>query len=167
VLAGDITASDSPTDACVIRVDSIGELVWNRTIGGSDVDSAAFITPAKDDGYLVCGFTFSFGEGQRDFWMFSIDDDGNVGSSCTYGDSAFQEAYAVIDAGNGEAVLFGWTDPIGETDLVGKATYEFYIVKLNFMSSGPSIVTITLSVTIFALLVAALVLMLKIRKNKN
>jgi hypothetical protein len=142
-------------------------LVWNRTIGGSDADSAAFITHAKDDGYLVCGFTFSFGEGQRDFWMFSIDDDGNAGSSCTYGDSAFQEAYAVIDAGNGEAVLFGWTDPIGETDLAGKATYEFYIVKLNFLSNGPSIITIVLSVTIFTLLVAALMLMLKLRRNKN
>jgi hypothetical protein len=167
VLAGDVTASDSPTDACITRVDSLGELVWNRTIGGSNADSAAFITPAKDGGYLVCGFTFSFGEGERDFWMFSIDDDGNVGSSCTYGDSAFQEAYAVIDAGNSKAVLFGWTDPIGEPDLVGNATYEFYIVKLNFLSNGPSLLTIALSVTIFALLVAALMLMLKLRRNKN
>jgi hypothetical protein len=167
MLAGDITTSDSPTDACVVRVDSNGAIVWTRTVGGNDADSAAYITQAKDGGYLVCGFTFSFGEGNRDFWLFNINDDGNVGLSCTYGDSAFQEAYSVIDAGESKFVLFGWTDPIGQLDLVGHATYDFYIVKLGVAATGPSTLTIALSVVIFALLVAVLILMFRLRRNKK
>lgn len=167
VLAGDITTADSPTDAYVVRTDSNGALVWTRTLGGNDADSAAYVTQTKDGGYLVCGFTFSFGEGNRDFWLFSISNDGNVGFSYTYGNSAFQEAYSVIEAGDGKYVLFGWTDPIGQPQLVGHATYDFYIVKLGVESSGPSILTICLTVAIFAILMAALALIINLRRYKN
>jgi hypothetical protein len=167
ILAGDVTSDNSPTDACIVRVNSEGKKIWTRTVGGSDADSAAYITQSQDGGYLVCGFTFSYGDGNRDFWLFSISDDGNVSFSCTYGDSAFQEAYAVIESGHGKYVLFGWTDPIGQPEMTGKATYNFYIVKLSAEQAGPSILTIVLSVTIFALLVAALLLMIKLRRNKK
>lgn len=131
VLAGDVTLVDSSTDAFVVRVNSDGTLVWTKAVGGGNYDSASYITQAKDGGYLVCGFTFSWGEGNRDFWLFSISDQGTVGFSCTYGNSAYQEAYSVAEAGDGKYVLFGWTDPIGQQNLVGKATYDYYIVKLS------------------------------------
>ncbi len=167
VLAGDVTSSDSNTDAFVVRVDSSGALVWSRTVGGGDFDSATYITSAKNGGFLVCGFTFSFGEGNRDFWLFSISDDGSVGFSLTYGNSAFQEAYGVIDAGDGQYVMVGWTDPLGQPDLVGKATYDYYIVKLGVSDSTSTSFTLISSVVIFALLVSALVLLILMRKNKK
>lgn len=167
ILAGEATSNNNPTDACIVRVNSDGAEIWTCNIGGSDADSASYITPAQDGGYLVCGFTFSYGGGNRDFWLFSISDDGNVGFSCTYGDSAFQEAYAVAESGHDKYVMFGWTDPIGQPDMVGRAKYDFYVVKLSAEPSGPSVLTIGLSVTIFALLVAALALMIKIRRNKK
>lgn len=167
ILAGDITTDNSPTDACIVRVNSDGTLVWTRSVGGSDADSASYITQAKDGGYLVCGFTFSYGEGNRDFWLFSISDEGNIGFSYTYGNSAYQEAYSVIDAGDGRYVMFGWTDPIGQPDMIGRATYDYYIVKLGAGSTGPSLLTIGLSVAIFALLVTALALMIKLRRDKK
>jgi hypothetical protein len=167
ILAGDVTSNNSPTDACVVRVNSDGAQLWTRNIGGSDADSAAYITSAQDGGYLVCGFTFSYGGGNRDFWLFDISDDGNVGFSCTYGDSEFQESYAVIESGPGKYTMFGWTDPLGQPEMTGKATYNFYIVNLSAEPTGPSIITIGLSVTIFALLIVALGLMIKLRKNKK
>jgi hypothetical protein len=167
ILAGDITMDNSPTDACIVRVNSEGTLLWTRSIGGTDADSASYITPAKNGDYLVCGFTFSYGEGNRDFWLFSISDEGNVGFSLTYGDSGYQEAYAVLEANSGKYVMFGWTDPMGQPDMVGKATYEFYIARLGVASAGPSLLTIILSIAIFALLVAALLLMIKLRRNKK
>jgi hypothetical protein len=167
ILAGDITSNNSPTDACIVRVDSAGNFVWTRSVGGDDADSASYITQAQDGGYLVCGFTFSYGEGNRDFWLFSISDDGNVGFSCTYGNSAYQEAYTVLGAGDGKYVMFGWTDPPDRPDLVGHATYDFYIVKLSVAPDGPSMLTIGLSVATFGLLVAALALMIRLRRNKK
>ena len=167
ILAGDITSDNSPTDACIVRVNSEGDLIWTRSVGGKDADSASYITQAKDGDYLVCGFTFSYGEGNRDFWLFNISDEGNVDFSCTYGNSAYQETYTVLPSGKDKYVLFGWTDPIGQPDMIGKATYDFYIVKLSVASNGPSLLTIAVSITIFALLVTALLLMIKLRRDKK
>ncbi len=169
VVVGDAASTATNTDAWVLKVDSQGAQVWSKTVGGNSADSAAYVTAAKSGGYLICGFTFSFGEGQRDFWLFNISEEGQVGFSCTFGNSAFQEAYAVIDAGAGEYVLVGWTDPLGQPELVGRATYDFYVVKLSQgeVASSFSTVTLVLTLVIFALLAVILVLLFRMRGNKK
>ena len=131
VVVGDIQLPNSATDAWVLKVDPAGNVLWNKSVGGKDADSAAYITTSKDGGYLIAGFTFSFGAGNRDFWLFKISDSGEVLWSSTQGDNGFQEAYTVIEAENNDFVMVGWTDPIGQPALIGKATYDFSIVKLR------------------------------------
>ena len=89
VLVGDVDSPQTATDAWAVMVDLNGNMVWNTTVGGKNADSPAYITPAKDGGYLVAGFTFSFGAGQRDFWLFKIDEAGQVIWSCTQGNAGF------------------------------------------------------------------------------
>lgn len=131
VLVGDIASTTTATDAWVVKVDFNGNLVWNRTVGGKEADSPSYVTEAKDGGYLVAGFTFSFGSGNRDFWLFKLSDQGQVAFSCTWGDKAYQEAYGVIESVGNFYEMVGWTDPVGRYDLIGKATYDFSIVKLS------------------------------------
>jgi hypothetical protein len=131
ILVGDIASKTTSTDAWVLKVDLSGNLVWNKTVGGKEADSPSYVTQGKDGGYLVAGFTFSFGAGNRDFWLFKISDQGQVAFSYTRGDKAFQESYGVIDSGDNSYVMVGWTDPIGRDDLIGKATYDFSIVELS------------------------------------
>ncbi len=130
VLAGDAQSSQTSTDAWVVQVDSTGGMVWSRRVGGIQADSAAYITGSGDGAFLVCGFTFSFGAGQRDFWIFKINDGGQVLWSCTYGTAAFEEAYAIA-ADSGSFVVAGWADPAGQPEMVGKAVYNWCIAKLN------------------------------------
>jgi hypothetical protein len=80
-------------------------------------------------GYFVGGTTFSFENGQRDFWLFKIDDSGKVLWSCTVGRSNYEEAYVVLlAAGNvhaeNEFFMAGWTNSVGE------GRYDFYAVTL-------------------------------------
>jgi hypothetical protein len=130
ILAGDINSLSSATDACVIKVDLNGNLMWNTTIGGKNTDSAAYITSSKDGGHIVAGFTFSYGAGQRDFWLTKLSGDGQIVWSRTLGNEAFQEAYNVIEASEKQYVLVGWTDPSGHPDLIGEKQYDFYLVKV-------------------------------------
>ncbi|HSV49795.1 MAG TPA: hypothetical protein VLH35_05720 [Candidatus Acidoferrales bacterium] len=168
VLVGDVTSIETNADAWVVRVDSDGILLWSRTIGGADFDSATYVTATSNDQYLVTGFTFSFGEGNRDFWLFNINDDGQVGFCYTYGDSAFQEAYSVVESGNSQYTLFGWTDPLGQSDLVGKATYDFYVVKLSAPEgAGFSILSIGGYVAILVMLILVLLLFFRMRKKQK
>ena len=173
MVVGDIQLPNSATDAWVLKVDPAGNVLWNKSVGGKDADSAAYVTTSKDGGYLVAGFTFSFGAGNRDFWLFKISDSGEVLWSCTQGDKGFQEAYTVIEAGNNAYVMVGWTDPIGQSALIGKATYDFSIVKLSASQTSVAfqviqllayaIVAIAVSLVTFALFIKMRVKM----KNRN
>lgn len=131
IIAGDKVSVQSDSDAWLIKIDWNGTMLWEKAIGGNDADSAAAITPSEDGDYLVTGFTFSYGKGNRDVWLFKVSNEGNVLWSCTAGDVSYQEAYQVIDAGKNQYVIVGWTDPPEAPDLIGKAQYDFYIAKLS------------------------------------
>jgi hypothetical protein len=170
VLAGDVSFSDGSTDACVVKVDFEGNQIWRQTIGGADYDSAAYVTTANGGGILVAGFTFSYGAGQRDFWLFKLDDQGSILFSVTQGDDEFQEAYSVIQTGADQYILAGWTDPPGHPELTGKATYDFSIVKLRVppTSSNPAgIPSFVYFAVAFVALTVCLGVLLKVRANKR
>jgi hypothetical protein len=155
VVAGDTHSKGAgDSDAWVIKVDLNGNLLWDTTAGGSGFDMPSCITASSSGGYLVGGFTFSFGNGQRDFWLFKINDSGNVLWSTTVGRSGFEEAYAVLETAENEFVMVGWTNSIGQ------GHYDFYLVKISvenssdglsasqFVTSALILVVIVLSVLI-------------------
>ena len=108
--------------------------MWDKTFGGEGFDVPTCITLLPNGDYLVGGITFSFGNGQRDFWLFKVNDTGRVMGSCTVGRSSYEEAYAVVqnakDISGDKYVMAGWTNSIGQ----GK--YDFYIVKLEVTSGN-------------------------------
>ena len=127
VLAGDTRSKGSgDCDAWIIKIDLNGNLLWDQTSGGTNFDSPTFITVSPDGGYLVTGTTFSFGNGQRDFWLFKLSDAGRILWSSTVGRSGYEEAYAVLYAGGNDYVLAGWTNSIGSG-----GRYDFYVVKVR------------------------------------
>ena len=168
VIVGDTQSSDTNIHAWVVKVDFNGTLLWAKTVGGKNADSPAYVTASPDGGYLVAGFTFSWGAGNRDFWLFKINDSGQVLWSCTQGDAGYQEAYNVIQTGQNQYVMTGWTDPPGQPALIGKALYDFYIVKISVPQDSD--VTSILQFAIYAIIalgiIIAALLLLKIRKNK-
>jgi hypothetical protein len=126
VIAGDTRSKGSgDCDAWVIKIDLNGNLIWDKTIGGSGFDTVCYGTSSRDGGYILCGTTFSFGNGNRDFWMFEMNDLGKVSWSCTVGRTGYEEAYVVIQESNNEVFAAGWTNSIGE------GRYDFYVVQLD------------------------------------
>jgi len=159
VIVGDTQSAGTDIHAWVVKVDLNGNLMWEETVGGKKADSPAYVVSAKDGGYLVAGFTFSFGAGNRDFWLFKIDDSGKILWSCTQGDAGYQEAYSVIEAGENQYVMVGWTDPPGQPALIGKAQYDFYIVKIEApkaSSTFSNLLLIAFGVVVLAALLLAL-----------
>ena len=127
VIAGDTRSQGSgECDAWIIKIDLNGNMLWDQTSGGTNFDSPTFITVSPDGGYLVAGTTFSFGNGERDFWLFKVSDAGKILWSCTVGRSGYEEAYAVLYAGGNDYVLAGWTNSIGSG-----GRYDFYVVKVR------------------------------------
>ena len=89
--------SDSPpsidiTDTCrglddiwVIKIDSLGQRIWDRRYGGNFDDSSERIIKSPDSGYIICGNTSSAqgldvsdsGKGGSDCWIIKLDSMGN------------------------------------------------------------------------------------------
>ena len=65
-------------DAWVIKLDENGEVVWDKTFGGSDEDVARCIIQAEDGGYVLAGYTESKGAGRYDAWVIKLDEKGNL-----------------------------------------------------------------------------------------
>jgi len=131
VIVGDTRSKgEGESDAWIIKVDVNGNLVWERTVGGEGFDMPTCITVSNYQGYLVGGFTFSFGKGERDFWLFKVDDSGNVQWSCTVGRTEFEEAYSVLEVAENEFVMAGWTNSIGQ------GHYDFYVAKVSVENDG-------------------------------
>ncbi len=172
VLVGDVTSPQTSTDALAVKVDTDGQMVWRQQVGGSQADSPSYVTPTQDGGYLLAGFTFSYGAGNRDFWLTKLTGTGEVVFSCTYGDKEYQEAYSVVDVGGNQYVLTGWTDPPNHPELTGKATYDWLILKFDAPATGgifnsPLVAPLLAVVTSLALALVLLIIWRKRRIQKT
>ncbi len=168
VIVGDTQSANSNIHAWVVKVDWNGTMLCAKTVGGQNADSPYCIAPSEDGGYLVGGFTFSFGAVHRDFWLFEISDSGQVTWSCIVPKSGdgYQEAYGVIQTGKNQYVMVGWTDPPGQPALIGKARYMFNIVNFSYPIDSnvlSSFQFISYALIAFAILLAALLVMFKLR----
>ena len=59
-------------DAWLIKTDSSGNKVWDKTFGGVEVDWAYSIQQTSDGGYIVAGMTESYGAGDEDVWLLKL-----------------------------------------------------------------------------------------------
>lgn len=144
---------EGDADVFVVKIDSGGGPVWEKAYGGSKFDVANVITPSGNGGYAIAGLTFSFGKGQRDFWIFKVDDDGNVLWSRTQGREGFEEAYAIVEVETNQFVVAGWTNSIGN------GNYDYYVVKMEASVSDNNSIVISLSyfiLIVFGMTIAVL-----------
>jgi gliding motility-associated-like protein len=72
-------------DAYLTEIDKLGNVLWQRTYGGSSDDAFSIITKGNNGGYLALGNTVSTGNGDQDVLLVKIDDAGNVEWSKTFG----------------------------------------------------------------------------------
>lgn len=62
----------------LIKTDESGDMQWNKTYGGPDSEGAYSLVTTSDGGYVMAGYTASFRDGTRDFWVVKTDENGFV-----------------------------------------------------------------------------------------
>ncbi|WP_456423579.1 protein kinase domain-containing protein, partial [Thermococcus sp.] len=115
IVAGDTDSFGDSRDVWVLRLDSNGNVKWQKTYGGSGWDGYwdVNVAIAPNGDIIVAGDTDSFGAGGRDFWILRLDANGNVKWQKTYGGSGWDVAYAVAIADNGDIIVAGKTYSFG------------------------------------------------------
>jgi type II secretory pathway pseudopilin PulG len=112
-------------DVYIIKLDKNGNKVWEKTYGGSGDDSASSIQQTSDGGYIVAGWTRSFGAGGSDIYIIKLDGNGNSVWERTYGGIKDDEAYSIQQTTDGGYIFAGWTESLGA------GGRDVYIIKLD------------------------------------
>ncbi len=100
VVAGYTDANGGGYRFWMMKLNSDGDIVWQKTYGGSNFDYSTDVHETSDGGYILFGDTYSFGAGERDGWVVKTDSNGyidfNVDSNATIKDtSATKKATSV------------------------------------------------------------------------
>ncbi|MBD3232518.1 MAG: T9SS type A sorting domain-containing protein [candidate division Zixibacteria bacterium] len=112
-----------------------GDTLWTKTYGGIDWDRAESIRQTDDGGYIMAGFTESYGGGGRDFYLIKTDSEGNSLWSETYGGVDRDEALSVQQTSDGGYIVGGLTESYGA------GAVDFYLIKTD--SDGNTVWTKT------------------------
>ena len=113
------------SDAYILKLNSDGSLAWEKTFGGSGEDQAASIQQTTDGGYIVAGYTYSFGVGNSDIYVLKLNSDGSLAWEKTFGGSGEDYTYSIQQTTDGGYIVAGWTNSFG----VGNS--DVYVLKLN------------------------------------
>lgn len=82
-------------DIYLVKTDSTGELEWERYFGGTGEEEGRCVYQTEDSGYVVTGYTDSFGNGGYDVYLLGINSGGDSLWATTTGSSDDDCAYSV------------------------------------------------------------------------
>ncbi len=126
VLAGEFSSIGvSPYDMYIVKLNSSGSIQWTRTVGGTDYDKANSVVQSTDGGFILAGYTNSFGAGNNDFYIVKLNSNGVLQWSKTVGGTDDDQAQSIIKTTDGGFVAAGYTESFGA------GAKDIFIVKLD------------------------------------
>ncbi len=150
---GDVSGNHGGQDAWLVKLDSLGNLEWQKCYGGRGYDLANCIIQTIEGGFMIAGFTSSIdgdvvgnhnasdttGNYYGDAWIVKLSASGVIEWQKCLGGTGYDEAQSIIQTSGGGYILAGWTTSTNG-DVFGKhagsrdSAADAWIVKLS--SSG-------------------------------
>ncbi|MDK2886881.1 MAG: hypothetical protein PWP54_1459, partial [Thermosipho sp. (in: thermotogales)] len=134
---GNILENKGEFDAWIIKLDNLGNIIWQKTFGSSGIDFAKSIKQTKDGGYIVAGWTTSndgdieFNNGFSDYWILKLDDKGKIVWQKVLGGSNQDIAESITEVKDGYIVVGHSNSNDGDVK-ENKGKDDVWIVKLDF-----------------------------------
>lgn len=139
---GDVGGNYGEEDYWIVKLDALGNLVWETNLGGSLEDYAYDIHQTTDQGYIVAGysessdFDLSDNHGNKDYWIVKLNTLGEITWEVNLGSSSVDIARSIQQTTDQGYIIAG---SAGKTDFdvsgtVNGGCLDYWIVKLN--SSG-------------------------------
>jgi hypothetical protein len=125
ILAGLTFSFGAGGDFWLVKTNADGDSLWSRTFGGNNYEDCRSVQQTSDGGYILAGFTFSFGAGDGDFWLVKTNANGDSLWSRTFGGMSGETCYSVRLTSDDGYIL------AGETWSFGSGFGDFWLVKTN------------------------------------
>jgi hypothetical protein len=113
-------------DCYLIKTDSLGNVLWSKTYGGSGWDFAYSVANTSDGGYILAGGTYSYGAGDEDVYVVKTNSTGDTLWTRHFGGRKQDEARSVKQTADGGYILAGMTKSFNDT-----VNGDAYVIRLN------------------------------------
>lgn len=138
---GHISNSHGNNDFWIIKLDSTGNLIWQKSLGGTSNDSAQSVQQTTDGGYIVAGSSssnngdVSANHGYSDFWILKLNSTGNIIWEKSLGGSGADEAMSVRQTSEGGYIIAGYTNSSNGNVTQNFGGSDYWIIKLNSLGN--------------------------------
>ena len=99
-------------DVWLIKTDANGDTLWTRTYGGPDWDKGYSIRQTADGGYIITGYTASFGAGNYDVWFIKTDAAGDTMWTRIWGGTDDDVGRSVAQTADGGCCTVAAAEPV-------------------------------------------------------
>ena len=117
--------ADTSYDVLLIKIDTLGNKIWEKHYGGRDWDMGYCVLQASDLNYYIAGRTNSFGNKNSNFYLIKTDVNGDTIFTKTFGGDSIDVAKSIIENKNGDILILGYSNSIGANG------YKFYLVTVD------------------------------------
>jgi hypothetical protein len=115
------------SDMYFLKIDTLGGNVWQKTYGGNNIEKALSVKQTLDSGFVLAGYTNSFGNGGYDFYVVKTNSTGDTLWTKTYGGSNWEFANSIEQTADKGFIIAGGTYSFGNGD------EDIYIIKTDSM----------------------------------
>ncbi len=128
ILTGSTTSfGGESSDVYILKTDSMGVIQWQKMIGGINIEQAFSVKETSDTGFVIAGYTNSFGIGGYDIYVIKANKYGDTVWTKTYGGNDWDFGYSIEQAIDGGYIIAGGTYSYG------KGNEDMYLIKTNSM----------------------------------
>ncbi|HHM20681.1 MAG TPA: gliding motility-associated C-terminal domain-containing protein [Bacteroidetes bacterium] len=132
-----LTQNNGKSDFWIVKTDSLGNLEWQVSLGGSEDDIASDAVQTPDGGYLVVGGAVSFdadvsgNHGGEDVWVVRLNASGTLQWAKTFGGSANERAEAIEPTADGNYLLVGYSQSSDGDVGSNHGDFDYWLLKIS------------------------------------
>jgi hypothetical protein len=112
-------------DVYLIKTDSNGDTLWTKTFGGEYYDQGKSVQQTTDGGFIITGFTDSFGNDEYDVYLIKTNENGDTLWTKTFGGNNIEIGLSVQQTHDGGYIITGYSDSFGNSGS------NVYLIKTN------------------------------------
>lgn len=133
----DVTGYHGQGDYWIFKTDSVGEIVWQKCLGGTDADWGLAVIQTMDGGYVATGNAKSVdndvvgNHGQDDMWMVALDGNGQLKWQYCLGGTATDVAISINQLPDKKFILSGTTSSPNGDVLNNHGSTDYWIMELK------------------------------------